>query len=110
MGEYGNANPWMTQTVSANKLQGASTNTIGSHISELENHNKRLYEILQLLNSVGDRLLGVRPEPVTKGEADTPPTSITIALQRKAREASMLIGAIGEAASRVESALGDFRG
>jgi len=48
MSEYG-GNPSMTQTTSANKLQGASTNTIGSHISELEGHNKRLYEILQLL-------------------------------------------------------------
>lgn len=109
MSEYGGGSA-ISQTAAANKLQGASQNTIGAHISELDSHNKRLYEILQNLNSVGDRLLGVRPEPVTKGEADTPPTSITIALQRKARESSLLIGAIGEAASRIESALGDFRG
>ena len=98
------------------KAQSASplaqtTNTIGGHIGELDVHTKRLYEILQQLTNVGDRLLGTRPEPVAKdGGAETPAGSITLALQRRDREASTLIGAISEAASRIESALGDFRG
>jgi hypothetical protein len=86
-------------------------NTIGSHLTDLDVHNKRLYELMQQLISIGDRLLGVRPEPVKKaGNPEPPSGSLTLSLQRKAREQSMLIGACGELATRIESALGDNRG
>jgi hypothetical protein len=92
--------------------QASATNTtIGSHLAELDVHNKRLYEILQHLTTLGDRLLGSRPEGVEKaGQPEAPSASLTMSLMRRAREQSMLIGAIGEQATRIEGALGDNRG
>jgi hypothetical protein len=89
----------------------ASNTTIGSHLAELDVHNKRLYEILQHLTALGDKLLGSRPEGVDKaGQPEPPSASLTMSLMRRAREQSMLIGAIGEQATRIEGALGDNRG
>ena len=90
------------------QAKATADNTIGSHVSLSDTNNKRLYELMQQLARIGDRLLGSRPEPVEKASnPEPPPGSLVLSLHRRGREASMLIGQCTDLAVRIESALGN---
>ena len=89
-------------------MAGAAMPTFNGHINELDVATKRLYEHLQHLTLIADRLSGSRPEPVDRaGNPEPPVTAIMLGLQRRTRDLNAVINAIMEQTGRIDSVLGD---
>lgn len=111
MADYqGGAGSGMAQSQSLAQTGQLNTkkDTVTGVAVDLERNIERLSKMCDALRHIGDRIDGVRPEPIgtTTAGADVPPSSMILDLRRKHTAMSGLIGKCEDEIQRLSFALG----
>ena len=81
--------------------------TVNGIAVDLDRNVERLSKVYEALRHVGDRIDGIRPQPIgPQDPPDQPPSSMILDMRRKQSAMSSLLGKCEEEIQRLAQALG----